>query len=316
MILVALFVWLLLWKRRARKRIGDAQLVKGLTRGYSRSKFLLKFVIICLAFAAGIVAVMNLRKPGGPDGITRKGIDVVIALDVSRSMLATDLAPNRLERARQFISRLLTKIPDDRIGLVVFAGKAYLQMPLTGDHNAAQLFVSGVSPEAIPLQGTVISDALKMSNTAFGASESSYKAVVLITDGEDHDEAALSTAGELTSYGMMINTVGIGSPEGAYVPDPDTGEPKRDEMGNPVLSKLNETELKEIAGLTNGVYVKLENSEEAADIITTQLSQIETKVTGDVSRMNFTSYYWWFAGAMLLLLLIESFIPETKKIPA
>jgi len=311
-----LFTWLLLWKKRVRRKIGDPELVKGLTAAYSRRKFFVKFILVLLAFATGVVTVMNLRKPGGPDGVTRKGIDVVIALDVSRSMLATDLAPNRLERARQFISRLLTKIPDDRIGLVVFAGKAYLQMPLTGDHNAAQLFVSSASPDGIPLQGTVISDALKMSNTAFGASESTYKAVVLITDGEDHDEAALSTAKELASYGMMINTVGIGSAEGAYVPDPDTGEPKRDETGNPVLSKLNEAELKEIAGLTNGVYVRLENSEEAVNTITQQLGQIETKVTGDVSRMNYTTYYWCFAGAMLLLLLIESFIPETKKVLA
>ncbi len=315
-VLVALFFLLLRWKRKVSRRIGDQALVKELISSYSPFRFGARFSLLSLAFAAGVLAAMNLRKPGGPDGINRKGIDVVIALDLSRSMLATDLAPSRLDRAKQFISRLMNEIPDDRIALVFFAGKAYLQMPLTGDHGAAQLFVSTADPAAIPQQGTVISDALKMSNTAFGASEARYKAVVLISDGEDHDEQAVSLARNLATHGLMINTVGIGSPQGSYIPDPATGDYKRDENGNPVLSRLNEEELKQISGLTNGVYVRLQQTDEAVKAVVAQLSQIETKVTGDISLMNFRTYYWWFAGAMLALLLAELFIPERKKATA
>lgn len=299
-----------------KKRIGDAHLVKALIRNFSSALFNLKFGIVSIAFAAGVLTAMDLRKPGGAEGVSRKGIDLVIALDVSKSMLATDLAPNRLERAKQFIGKLMSKMPDDRIGLVVFAGNAYLQMPLTTDHGAAQLFVSAANPDAIPQQGTVISDALRMSANAFLAAERRFKAVVLISDGEDHDEEAIKTAKELSEQGMMINTIGIGSPEGSYIPDPATGQNKKDPGGNDVISKLNETELKEIAANTNGVYIRLQDSDEAVRLLQEQLSQIESKAFDDVSLLNFKAYYWWFAIAMLALLVIEFFIPETKKIKA
>jgi Ca-activated chloride channel homolog len=162
----------------------------------------------------------------------------------------------------------------------------------------------------------VISDALKMSAKAFNAADRRFKAIVLISDGEDHDPDALKTAKDLASQGMMINAVGIGSPEGAYIVDPATGENKKDETGNPVISRLNEDELKSLAENTNGVYVRLQGSDEAVDIVKKNLSQIETRALGDVSLMNFKTYYWWFAGAMLLFLVIENYIPERKRVLA
>jgi len=297
------------------KRIGDKYLVKALIRTYSPGLFSLKFGLLSIAFAAGVVTVMDLRKPGDAEGINRKGIDVVIALDVSKSMLATDLAPNRLERAKQLIGKLMNAMPNDRIGLVLFAGKAYLQMPLTTDHGAAGMFVSSASPEAVPQQGTVVSEAIRRSANAFNAAERRFKAVVLISDGEDHDPEAVNTAKELSEHGMMINTVGIGSPEGSYIPDPATGQNKVDPAtGSAIISKLNEEELKQIAANTNGIYVRLQESDEAVKQLQGHLSQIESKAYGDVSLMNFKAYYWWFAAVMLLLLLVEYFIPETKKV--
>lgn len=180
-------------------------------------------------------------------------------------MLATDLAPNRLERAKQFIGKLMNEMPNDRIALVLFAGKAYLQMPLTVDHGAAQLFVSLASPDAIPQQGTVISDALNMSARVFDAADRKFKSVILISDGDMMTVDAVTTANDLAVQGVMINTIGIGSANGATITDPLTGENKRDNAGNVVISKLNEDVLKEIAGKTNGVYVKLESSDEALD---------------------------------------------------
>jgi Ca-activated chloride channel family protein len=228
-------------------------------------------------------------------------------------MLATDLSPNRLERARQFISKLMNAMPNDRIGLVLFAGSAYLQMPLTVDHSAAQLYVSSAGPDAVPQQGTVIADALDMSVNAFNPKEKRFKAVVLISDGEEHDGQAIAKAAELAEQGVMINTVGIGSPEGATLIEPTTGQPKVDELGNQVVSRLNEESLKEIAEATNGVYVRLQGSDEAVTAITKQLSQIESKAFSDISLLNYRTFFMWFAGAMFVLLLAENFIPERKK---
>ncbi|HMK27846.1 MAG TPA: VWA domain-containing protein, partial [Chitinophagaceae bacterium] len=218
-VLFLLFIGLIRWKKKVKKRIGDKRLVDLLISNYSPTRFTSKFILLSAAFSVGIIAAMNPRKPGGSDNINRKGIDVAIALDVSKSMLATDLAPDRLERAKQFISKLINEMPDDRVALILFAGKAYLQMPLTIDHNAAQMFVSSAAPGSVPQQGTVISDALKMGANVFNNADKKFKAVILISDGEDHDEDAVTTARSLAQQGVMINTVGIGSPGGAEIID-------------------------------------------------------------------------------------------------
>ena len=315
-VITVLFVALLRWKKKVTKKIGDEKLVKALISNFSSKLFTTKFIVLSGAMAIGILAAMNPRQPGETDNTNRKGIDVAIALDVSKSMLATDLPPNRLERAKQFIGKLMAEMPNDRIALVLFAGKAYLQMPLTVDHGAAKMFVSSASPDAVPQQGTVISDALNMSANVFNNAEKRFKAVVLISDGEAHEEEAVKTASDLAEQGVMINTIGIGSPEGATITDPATGELKKDAIGTIIISKLNEEVLKELATATNGIYIRLESSDEAVALLKKQLSQIESKAFGDVSQMNFKTYYMWLVGGMLLLLLIEGFIPERKKVIA
>jgi Ca-activated chloride channel homolog len=313
LLLVFFFISLLIWKRKVRKRIGDKKLIAALVASFSPWKFASKFIAASLAFALGVVAVMNPRKPGGADNITRKGIDVVVALDVSKSMLAADLAPTRLDRAKQLINKLMQAMPDNRIGLVLFAGKAYLQMPLTIDHSAAAMYVSAAMPDAIPQQGTVISDALTMSANSFYTADKRFKSVILISDGEDHDDKAIETSKEIAAQGIMVNAVGAGSPEGATITDPLTGENKKDELGNVVVSKLNEETLKQIAENTNGIYLHLQGSDEVVKELVNQLSQIEGKSLGDESLMNYKTWYMWFAGGMLGLLLIEFIISERKK---
>jgi len=312
-VFIVLFLLLLRWKRDAIKRIGDKDLVKDLIKNFSPQLFTSKFILFSLAFALGVVGVANLRKPGSADNISRKGIDVVVALDISRSMLATDLQPNRLERAKQMILKLMDQMANDRIALVLFAGKAYMQMPLTVDHAAAGIFVSSATPEAIPAQGTVISDALEMSARAFNSKEGRFKSVVLISDGEDHDQQTLKTADELAQQGVMVCTVGIGSPEGAQIPDSASGGYKLDAMGNIVVSKLNEEELKQIAQKTNGVYVHFESSEQTINDLMNQLSQVEKKIFTDVSLLNYRTYYMWFTMIMFLLLIFEFILPERKR---
>jgi Ca-activated chloride channel family protein len=312
-IFLVLFLLLTRWKKSTIKKIGDERLVGILISNFSSRLFTARFIVFSLAFAAGVIGAANLRSPGGADNITRKGIDVCIALDVSKSMLATDIQPNRLERAKQMITNLMDQMPNDRIALVLFAGKAYLQMPLTVDHGAAAIFVSSASPDAIPTQGTVFSEALEMSSHVFNTKEGRFKSVVMISDGEDHDEDALNTATDIAKQGVMVCTVGIGSPEGAQIPDPATKDFKRDAMGNIVVSKLNEAELQAIAERTNGIYVHFENSEATVAALMTQLSQVEKKTFTDVSLLNYKTYYLWFAGAMFLLLLVEQVMPERKR---
>jgi Ca-activated chloride channel family protein len=312
-IFVLLFFLLLRWKKKVVKKIGDKKLVDLLIKNFSPRLFTTKFVLFSFAFMLGVIAVANLREPGAADNIPRKGIDVVVALDVSRSMLATDMSPSRLERAKQMILKLMDQMPNDRIALVLFAGKAYMQMPLTVDHEAAAIFVSSASPDAIPAQGTVFSDALKKCALAFNSREGRFKSVVLISDGEDHDEDALTTADDLAQQGIMVCTVGIGSPEGSEIPDSATNDYKRDAMGNIVISKLNEEELKQIAQKTNGIYIHYESSDQVADELMKQLSQVEKKTFTDVSLLNYRTYYMWFTGLMFLLLIFEFILPERKR---
>ena len=311
--LPAVLFWLVIyWKKRTATRIGDQQLVHALTSNYSPANFLLKFLFAAVALALIITGFANLQRPGVMDKVNRKGVDVVIAMDVSKSMLAEDIKPNRLERARQVVYNLMAKLPDDRIGLVLFAGRAYMQMPLTTDPGAARMYVQQAGPEVVPTQGTVISEALRMSNSAFNSKERKYKSIVLITDGEDHDPQAVQMAQQLSQDGVIINTIGIGSTQGAPLLDPVTREYKKDENGATVISKLNEVELQQLAAATRGVYVQLEDVDAAVNAIVKQLSTIETSSVDDKAFKNYKNYFQWFLAAALLLLAIEFFFPERK----
>ena len=311
LVFILLFWSVKKWKRRTARKIGEPGIVKAMLLRYSPRRFNLKFFMLTLAFAFGVLAAMSLRKPGGNDGIRREGIDVVFALDLSKSMLAQDVAPSRLDRAKEFISKMLNSMQQNRVGLVWFAGKAYVQMPISSDHSAAHMFVADASPDIIPIKGTVIGDALEQSMRAFGDRETKYKAVILISDGEDHDEKAIELSKELAQRGLMLNTVGIGSPQGTYIPDDSTGTNKIDDAtGQVIISKLNDKLLQQIAANTNGVYVQLSNTGDAVKSINDQLAQIDKKASNDMSLMSFTYYFWVFAALMLLALLIEQILPE------
>ena len=313
-LMVGMYFFVINSKKNTIKKIGDPALVNQLIKDYSPKKFFLKFTLILIAFTVGVIALANPRKPQGTTMVNRSGIDVMIALDVSKSMLANDIQPSRLERAKQLISKLIDKLPNDRIGIVVFAGRAYLQMPLTTDHSAAKMYLSSATTDVVPTQGTVIGDALKMCFAAFNAQEKKYKAVVLLSDGEDHDEAALKVAKELTDEGVMINTIGIGSPQGSTIIDPVTNETKKDAAGNAVITKLNEEELKSIAAKGNGLYQLFSNTDEVVDNIKTQLQSIGQRSISENSLINYKNYFPWFLVTMLILLLIEFFMSEIKTV--
>jgi tetratricopeptide (TPR) repeat protein len=312
LLVLYLIVWY--WKKRTIKKIGDANLVKEMTKNYSPQKFALKFVLSLAAFILCGFALANLRSPRGMEKVNRNGIDIIIALDVSKSMLAQDIKPNRLERAKQALSKLIDKLGNDRVGIVVFAGRAYLQMPLTGDHGAAKMYLASASTDIVPTQGTVIADALKMCNTAFNSKEKKYKAVILISDGEDHDEGALTMAGQMADEGIMINTVGIGSPQGSTILDELTNQEKKDINGNTVITRLNEDELKKIAEKGNGTYQLFGNTDELVNNLDTQLGNMDQRTVTEDSLVNYENFFPYFLALGLVLLVIELFLSERKRL--
>jgi Ca-activated chloride channel family protein len=311
-VLLLLLWFLLRWKRKTVSRIGDPSLVQQLIGNFSSVRFMIKAGLALVAFMGIVLAAANLQKPGSMENVQRKGVDVMLVLDVSKSMLARDIKPSRLERAKQFLLRLVDQLPNDRIGVVLFAGRAYMQMPLTTDHGAARMYIQEASPDVVPTQGTVIADALRMANTAFNSKERKYKSIVLVSDGEDHDPEAAGVAKQLAEDGVLINTVGIGSPDGSPIEDPVTGELKKDQDGHTVMSKLNEAELQQLATETNGTYLRLDNVEDALITMTQQLDVAEKKAMNDSEFIDYKSYFQWFAGVALVLLLVELLLAERR----
>lgn len=309
-----LYGYLVKWKKNVQKRIGDPALIKELTADYSPKKFLVKFILFVIAFIFCVFAVAGLVTPDGSQKINRKGTDMMIALDVSKSMLAQDIKPSRLERAKQLISKIIDNSPDDRIGLVIFAGRAYLQMPLTVDHEAAKMYLSTASPDNVPTQGTVIADALRMCEASFNPNDKTFKSVLLISDGEDHDNDAIKVTKKLAKEGIMVNTVGIGSPEGSPIPDPQTGQFLKDDKGQTVISKLNQSELSDIAKAGDGIYQLYSGTDQVAANIKKQLAGIGKETgTSDSAYASFRQYFQYFLAVAFILLLVEFFFSEKNK---
>lgn len=312
--LFGIFYLITLWRRRKIiKQLGNPRLVKELTGNHSRVKSFFKFLFLMLAFALGCVALANPRIPQPGENEAREGIDIVIALDVSNSMLATDVAPDRLSKTKHFISKLLGRLKENRVGLVLFAGNAYIQSPLTYDHNALQLMVSAASPAIITAQGTNINEALDKAQIVFEISEDRYKLVILVSDGEGHDESAQAKVSQLASEGVVIHTVGVGSAVGGIIIDPATKSEKKDALGNPVLSKLNESYLKDLAATANGDYFHLEAVDATIASLFQQIDSAEKKALSDASLLNYETLYAPLAGLMLLFLVLEMFMPDRKR---
>lgn len=312
-LLVLLFVGSIYWRRKKLKKLGDETLVNGQIKGFIPGRNATKFILLAIGLSAIIIGWANLQAGDKSEKIERKGIDVIIALDVSKSMLATDIQPDRLTRAKQLIMRMTDNMRSDRVGLIVFAGKAYLQVPLTTDFAALKMLLQNVSPDMVPTQGTVIGDAIDMAMQSFPKNERKYKSLIIISDGEDHDESALQKIREAADQGLIVHTIGVGSPQGATLYDPATKSVKLDENGNPVISKLNEEELKGIASAGHGTYNLLQNTDEVAARLTNHLDNMEQKNLGSVVYTDFTSFFQYFLAIGLLALIIEWLLPGTNR---
>ena len=312
-LLLLLFVAVLYWRKRKLQKLGDEKLVASQIQGYISGRNTFRFILMAVALSAIIIGWANLRAGDKSEKSERKGVDVIVALDVSKSMLAKDIQPDRLTRAKQLIMRMTDKMHNDRVALIIFAGRSYLQVPLTVDYTSVKMLLQNVSPDMVPSQGTVIGDAIGMAMQTFTQNEQKYKSLIIITDGEDHDDKAIDKTREAADAGVVVHTVGIGSPQGATLYDPDTKSLKLDEDGNPVISKLNEEELRSIASAGHGTYNLLQNTDEVADKLINSLEGMEQKSLGSVVYTDFTSYFQYFLFVGFLALLIEWLLPGRRK---
>ena len=311
--LFGLFFYVLKWKQKKKQLLGDERLVNQLTKNYSHTKYKLKNIAIIVVIGLLIISAANLRKPIAAKGSASKGIDIMIMLDVSKSMLSQDEKPTRLDKAKQLIYQLTNQLQGNRIGFIVFAGQAYLQMPLTADATATKMFVSNATPDAVTMQGTVISDALNLCKASLDVKEKKYKASILITDGEDHDEKALEAAKTLADNGVVLHTVGVGSVEGTPIMETGTEDYKRDNNGQTIITKLNQNLLQQLSKETGGTYHQLTNISDVSNQLLNTINAMETKAIGNAGgQKEYQSFYMIFLAVALILLLAESFISEKK----
>jgi Ca-activated chloride channel homolog len=313
---IIIFVLMMIWKRRVIKRFGDTALVMRLIPDLSRNRMVLKFVFLIFACILLIVGLANPQVGSKVETMQRKGIDLVIAIDVSESMLSQDIRPDRLQRARQAVSRLVDDLGNDRIGIVVFAGRAYTQLPITTDYSAVRMFLSNISTEIVPVQGTAIAEAINLSVDLFDDNDHE-KAIILISDGEDHEGDVAEAGKRAVARNIRIFTVGMGLPEGAPIPVYDQrGNQqgfKRDRNNNTVISRLNENMLIEIADAGNGKYVRANNAQVGLRLIFEEIMQLEKS---EFESRTFTDYedrFQYLLAPALLLLILEFLIFERRS---
>ena len=308
------YVVLTIYKRRQIKAFGDPELIATLMPNASRIRPALKFGILMVALTMLVIAAARPQLGVKKTQETHQGIDAMVALDISNSMLAEDVAPCRLDRAKQLVSKLVDNMSNDRVGLVIFAGDAFTQLPITTDFTAAKNFLNALTPDMIRLQGTAIGAALECCMAGFDDELSNAdRAIIIITDGENHEDDALSVAQRAQKAGIRVIVVGIGSPQGATIPEPGKGTLMKDKEGKLVVTKLNEEMCQQIAEAGAGIYVHCDNSNTALKAIQEELEHMATAEHGGVEYMDYNEQYPSFVIVALILLLIEFFIFNRKN---
>ena len=306
-----LFVFFFFWRRSAIARLGNKALVLRLIPDFSNQKQVIKFLLMLFAYAFIILGFANPQIGTKQEKVKREGIDVMIALDVSNSMMSEDVKPSCLDRAKNFISNFIDKLINDRRGMIVFAGNAYLQMPLTVDYSAAKMYLHTINPGMIPTQGTNFSEAIDLARESFVKGDNSHKALVIITDGEDNEGEVDAKIAEAAKEGIRIFTIGIGSETGS--PIPMDNDFKRDADGNIVLSKLNLPMLKDMAMKGNGKFLLLGSGKDEVDALLKDLKGISAKEFEEMIFTDFNDQFQWCLAIAAMLLLLEWWLSERKN---
>ncbi|MCK0133174.1 VWA domain-containing protein [Arenibacter sp. S6351L] len=315
-VMVVLFVLLQIWKKRTQRKFADIGLLKRLTPDRSNFKSTLKLIFILLGIASLTMALVNPKMGTKLETVKREGVDIVFAVDVSKSMLAEDIAPNRLEKAKRLVSEIINQLASDRIGIIAYAGQAFPQLPITTDYGAAKMFLQNMNTDMLSSQGTAIDQAIELASTYYDDEEQTNRVLFIISDGEDHSEGNVNNAVEdATNEGIRVFTIGVGKTKGAPIPLKRNGiveSLKKDNQGEVVITKLNEEVLQEIADEGNGEYINGENTEEAVAFIKEQLNQMDKKEFEAKQFAEFKDQFQWFLAAGLLFLFLDIFVLDRK----
>ena len=314
-ILVVLFLFNLVWKRKKQAQFSDLELFKKLSPEKSTFKPVLKIVVLSLAFAGLVIALVNPKMGTKMETVKRQGIDIVFAVDISKSMLAEDIAPNRLEKTKQLVSQIINELGNDRVGIVGYAGSAYPVLPMTTDYGIAKMYLQSMNTDMVSSQGTAINDALKLSVDYFDIKETS-KLIILVSDGEDHGVGADEAIAMAKDKNVRIFSIGMGTEKGAMIPIKDNRgniiSYKKDQNGDNVITKMYPETLKSISDKTKAKYINGSNTKEVVEAVKSQLDKIEKKEFESQQIADFESQYQWFLGLGFLLLLVDIFLLEKK----
>lgn len=314
-VLIVIFLLAFWWKKRTQKKFSNLELLQKLAPNTSTFKSVLKLLMLSLGISFLVLALVNPKMGSKLKTVKREGVDVVFALDVSRSMLAEDIAPNRLEKAKQIIKKIIDNLGSDRVGVIIYAGNSYPLLPITTDHAAANMFLQNASPDLVSSQGTAINEALELAKTYYNNDEQTNRFLVIISDGEDHQEETKQVAQNLSNDGVKVYTVGVGTEKGGPIPMRLNGSMigyKKDRKGETVITKRNSEVLQDIADIGNGKYIDGNVTEnpvkEISEIMANaQKSEFETKQFAD-----YKDQFQWFLGIGIFFLLLDVFLFEKK----
>mgnify|MGYP000645307935 CR=1 FL=1 len=315
-VIVILFVFVQVWKKRTQRRFAELPLLKRLTPDRSNFKSTLKLLFFLLGITFLTLGLVNPKIGTKLETVKREGVDIVFAVDVSKSMLAEDIAPNRLEKAKRLVSEIINQLASDRIGIIAYAGQAFPQLPITTDYGAAKMFLQSMNTDMLTSQGTAINEAIELATTYYNDAEQTNRVLFIISDGEDHSEgSALDAVEKAVEEGIRVFTIGVGKSKGAPIPIKRKGvveSLKKDAKGEVVITRLNEDVLIDIADDGNGEYIDGTNTEEAVEFIKEQLLQMDKKEFEAKQFAEFKDQFQWFLGIGLLFLFLDVFVLDKK----
>ena len=314
-LVVLLFLFVVIWKKRTQKKFADATLLKRLSPSLSIFKSVIKVLVLCLAIACMSFALVNPKIGTKLETVKREGVDVVFALDVSKSMLSEDIAPNRIKKSKQIISQIINSLAGDRIGIIGYAGSAFPQVPITTDFSSAKLFLSGMNTSMVSSQGTAINETIRMAETYYNDEEQTNRVLFIVSDGEDHEGSFRDAAAEANEKGIRIFTIGVGTLQGGPIPIKRNGilqSYKRDSNGEQVITRLGQETLMDIAEIADGAYIDGSNTKEVVDKVKAVLNGMDKKEFESKQFTDFKDQFQWFLAGALFLLIVDLLLLEKK----
>lgn len=312
-VILLMFGLLIVWQKHTQKGFADKHLLRKLSPNRSVGKMVLKIILISLAIACLVIALVNPQFGTKMETVKREGVDVVFAIDVSKSMLAEDIAPNRLEKSKQLVTQIINNLASDRIGIIAYAGSAFPQLPITTDYAAAKMFLQAMNTDMVSSQGTAIKEAIELATTYFNDEEQTNRVLFLISDGEDHQGDVEEIAKKAAQEGIQIVTIGVGTSRGGPIPNKRNGvvqSYKKDNDGETVITRLNEETLRDIAAEANGKYINGKVTNDVVSQVTDLLQNMDKKEFESQQIAQYESQFQWFLGAGLLLLFLDIFLLE------